>query len=327
MEWLFPENIRCIICNVPISRNNYISFCKNCYKKLEYIQELCIHCGRFGRGSSICTQCIAETYHFDKIYSVLEYNDFIHHQIYAFKYGHKNYLGKYFARLMKDFIRQNHLDYDFITGVPISVQREKERGFNQSYLLAKEINEEAFVEMFSRKKSTNFLSGLSKIQRILELENAFSMHEEVMDEMMEKFYSKDFFSKDRSTADSNGISSDRIFMQGDGMERISEKEFRDPEVFSLLKQIVFGERSVLRDKPKEEETYFRGAQFQESFAEKEKENEKDKKEIAPDKRKMKLLIVDDILTTGSTLNELSKLVKSHISDIEVIGLTLCSARK
>lgn len=244
MDFLFPRNLSCICCNLPISEDNYLSLCKNCYKKLAFVEEICVRCGRFGKGASMCTQCATEKYDFDYVYSVLEYNDFVHHQIYAYKYGFRNYMGRYFGEMMKDFVRENEISYDFITAVPISSDRLKTRGFNQSEVMAKEIDQEAFKMLFLRNKGTQFLSGLSKARRILELQDAFSIDEKILDEMMESYYSQE---KKDQTADQD--------------------------------------------------------------------------------KKIKLLIVDDILTTGSTINELSKLAKKHILNIEITALTLCSARK
>ena len=63
---VFPENLSCIACNIPISDSNYLSLCKKCYNKLFYLQEICTKCGRSGSGSSICLECEKEKYYFDK---------------------------------------------------------------------------------------------------------------------------------------------------------------------------------------------------------------------------------------------------------------------
>lgn len=238
MEILFPKNISCIFCSSPISRSNPYSLCKRCYQKLNFVQELCIHCGRFGKGASMCTQCEKEQYGFDQVYCTLEYNDLMHKQIYSYKYGHQSFMAEYLGAIMKDFVTDNQLTYDFITGVPISKQRMGERGFNQSDELALAIDSARFVHLFRRKKNTSFLSGLSKAGRILELEDAFEVNQEQMDKLVEQFY------------------------------------------------CVEGNLD----------------------------------------KKIKLVIVDDIITTGSTLNELSKCIKKQL-DVEVTVLTLCSARK
>lgn len=238
-EILFPRNINCIFCGSPISRENYLSTCKSCYQKMDFISEICIRCGRFGKGAGICIACSDEKYHFDTVYSALAYNDFMHHGIYSYKYGHKSYMGKYFGAILKEFVLENELQYDFITAVPISAERMKMRGFNQSKLIAESIDANSYIDLFVRKKKTDFLSGFSRGRRIVELEDAFAIDDEVLERMISDFYER---------------------------------------------------------------------------------------EDAADK-KIKLLIVDDIITTGSTLSELSKLAKKQILNIEITALTLCSARK
>lgn len=243
MWWdiLFPENITCIFCNLPISKDNWISSCKACYEKLAYIQEICIHCGRHGRGARMCTHCAQEKYAFDRVFCVLEYNDFMHHTIYAYKYGYKTYFVKYFAEILRDFLDKQSIDYDFVTGVPISSARMRQRGFNQSYLMAQKLDDGHFIELFERVKDTHFLSGFSRARRMAELEDAFEIRISEMDKMLQRYY---------------------------------------------------GER-----------------------------------EYTENQRKIKLLIVDDILTTGSTFHRLSQLAKKHIHNLDITVVSLCGARK
>ncbi|WP_028828545.1 ComF family protein [Proteocatella sphenisci] len=241
-EILFPQNTCCIFCNIPISRDNRYSVCKTCFEKIEFIEEICTHCGRNGGHSSLCTFCHGDHYYFDKIYSIIKYNDFIHGKIYGYKYGHKNFLARYFAAITNDFISENSLKYDFVTGVPISGKRMRSRGFNQTYIIAEKLGDkEKYVELFIRNKHTAFLSKLSDPQRKNEIKGAFEINQGVMDKVLEKFYSG-------ADAKENGT-------------------------------------------------------------------------------KLRILIFDDIFTTGTTLNELALMLKKSVADVEIIGLTLCNARK
>ncbi len=240
---------------MPISRENYLSLCRYCYESLHYIYESCPICGRFGEGRSMCTDCADETYHFDRVYSVLGYNDFMHRQLYGYKYGHRSYLGRIFGELLRDFIRENELSFDFATAVPISERRLGERGFNQSEQMAQAAAGERYRALFVRKKHTAFLSDLSKAARINELTDAFDIDEAVLSEMLERHYAHTLIG------------------------RASERQ----------------ENAQKKDEPSEP--------------------------------KLRLLIIDDILTTGSTLNELAGLAKKKIHSVEIVGLTLCNARR
>lgn len=247
MEIFFPKNISCIFCNAPISRENDLSICKICSKKMKYIEEICTHCGRFGEGAIFCSSCIHEKYNFDRVYSVLVYDDLMHGSIYQYKYGQKGFLAEYFAEMLKRFITDNQLDFDYITGVPITKKRQAQRGYNQSYLMAEQVDGEKFIELFYRKKETKFLSKLSKVQRMLELRDAFQLNMEAVDQIIE--------------------------------EKYSEK---------------------IRPEGPEEMVW---------------------------EKKIKILIVDDILTTGSTINEMARILKERVAEVDITALTLCSARK
>lgn len=238
LEIIFPDNLNCLKCNIPISSSNYFSLCKNCYKKIEYISEMCHKCGRNKKGASICFDCDNENYYFDRIFSVLDYNYASSSMIFKYKYAHHIYMSNYFAKLLKDYILENNIDFDFITGVPIFIRRERMRGFNQSYVIAKCIDKDKFYKIFSRKKETKYLSELKMTERFLEVKDAFEINSKELDKLVNKFYSV------------NGIN-----------------------------------------------------------------------------KKIRILLIDDILTSGATVNELSKLLKKFLFNVEIIVLTVCNAKK
>lgn len=252
LEIIFPENIDCIFCNMPISKGNKYSICRECFEKLEFIEEICIKCGRSGENSCLCTHCYSEHYYYDKILSVLKYNDFMHRIMYGYKYGHKNYLSKYFAEMVIDFINSNNIEYDYITSVPISDARMKKRGFNQTDIIARKLcSSNKYVELFTRIKHTEFLSKLSNVARISEIEGAFEIKDDVLDYIVQSTYSRTDINIESNLEINANIKSNA---------------------------------------------------------------------------NIKIIIFDDIFTTGSTLNELSKSLKKSLAGVEIIGLTLCNAR-
>ena len=38
LEYLYPDNITCIICDNPIPKQNTYSLCKDCFNKLDFIR-------------------------------------------------------------------------------------------------------------------------------------------------------------------------------------------------------------------------------------------------------------------------------------------------
>ena len=103
--------------------------CKKCYKILESEAEFGIE------------QYTDEDKIFDQHLYIFKYEGIIRKIILKYKFQDKAYLYKTFV----NFLLKNEKffeilkSYDTIIPVPISKKREKERGYNQSLLLAKEI--------------------------------------------------------------------------------------------------------------------------------------------------------------------------------------------
>lgn len=46
MDFFFPQNITCLICQKPIDPNNTYSLCKDCFEEITFIKEECHKCGK-----------------------------------------------------------------------------------------------------------------------------------------------------------------------------------------------------------------------------------------------------------------------------------------
>lgn len=185
LEYLYPENISCILCDKPIKKTNTYSLCKDCFKELNFIQSGCVKCGKPIVYYSLeendelrCSVCKSKNYYFDKGISCIEYNDSSKNLILAFKYNKKTYLARYIAQIIKEKISTESINFDYILFVPIHKKRLKERGFNQSEKIAKYLSELIDVPVLDciyRKENTRKLYNLSKIERSIELKNAFDV--------------------------------------------------------------------------------------------------------------------------------------------------------
>lgn len=115
---------------------------------------VCGICGKIN-SDSLCRKCeirlnkeiniyiekrVSDKY-FNELISVFKYEGQIRKLILDYKFNEKSYLYITFASfLLKDEkLFENIKNYDTIVPVPISKKRYKERGYNQSLLLAKEI--------------------------------------------------------------------------------------------------------------------------------------------------------------------------------------------
>ena len=77
INYVYPRNITCIICDNPIKLNNTYSLCRDCYKQLHFILDGCNKCGKpiinfnLERESLItCNHCLIKLL-LDKVISVL----------------------------------------------------------------------------------------------------------------------------------------------------------------------------------------------------------------------------------------------------------------
>ena len=46
LDFIYPKNISCIICDNPIKLTNSYSICKDCFKELHFLKDACLICGK-----------------------------------------------------------------------------------------------------------------------------------------------------------------------------------------------------------------------------------------------------------------------------------------
>lgn len=189
LDFIYPENISCILCNKPIKKINTYSLCKDCFKELNFIQDGCIKCGKPIIYHSLekldicgCSYCFNKSFYFDKAISCIEYSDISKSMILGFKYKNKTYMAKYISNIMKEKLDLENIKFDYITFVPLHKKRMRKRGFNQSEKIAKELEKMIDIPILDciyRKSNTNRLYNLNRIERKIELKNAFLVKENI----------------------------------------------------------------------------------------------------------------------------------------------------
>ncbi|WP_242967901.1 ComF family protein [Tepidibacter mesophilus] len=79
---------------------------------------------------------------------------------------------------MNDKLQYENINVDYIIPVPLHKKRLRKRGYNQSLLIANQlskINKKEVLDIVVRSKNTDFLSKLSKKERIKKLQNVFTL--------------------------------------------------------------------------------------------------------------------------------------------------------
>ncbi len=104
--------------------------CKKCGKPLmKDNQEYCWDCGH-------------HHHYYDRGFAVWEHSPAVGKAIYQFKYHNRRIYSRFFAKEMVTSYGTyiNQWNIDLIVPIPISKKRKRQRGYNQTELLAKEIS-------------------------------------------------------------------------------------------------------------------------------------------------------------------------------------------
>jgi competence protein ComFC len=172
LNFLFPP--RCVSCG-----KGGTFFCRKCHNKLIYLQApLCIRCSKPIRTGTICNNCQSRNWDIDGIYSVFKYGGAIRHAIIQFKYENIKVLADPLSHFMLEYLKEHHLSFDIIIPVPIHKRRLRERGYNQSLLLAKKLSHMTRLpvvegSLLRTKNTPHQASSDSVEQRRENIRNAF----------------------------------------------------------------------------------------------------------------------------------------------------------
>jgi len=170
--------IKCGYCDEITENGSYI--CNKCNKKID-IEELknrCKFCGtKIINKNRICSKCIEEKKYYDEFIFFSEYEGVLKDKMLAYKFNDKKYLKDFFAQELSKFLYD--VQVDCVTGVPITKERLRERGYNQTNLIAKEISKNLSIEyipdMLVKIRDTEHQSKLSKTERKFNIKNCFKV--------------------------------------------------------------------------------------------------------------------------------------------------------
>ena len=133
VESFFPR--RCVGCGKIGS-----FLCPQCLGKLpRLLPPLCPHCGRSQASGIVCPSCRKRQTEIDGIRSPFRFDDVIRKAIHQLKYRNLKAISPCLAELLAEYLASNPLPGEALVCVPLHPRRLKERGYNQSGLLAKEL--------------------------------------------------------------------------------------------------------------------------------------------------------------------------------------------
>ena len=172
LDWLYPPV--CASCGQPGCR-----FCADCLSKVSIIKgSFCAFCGKKIAVTRVtCHDCADQPVFFDAAASWAEYRGTLREAIHSFKYKDNLALGDHFAPFLIDLLNGKKWNFDLVVPVPLSRERRKERGYNQSALLSRPIARYFGVEFSSssliRVKDTGSQINRSRRERIEFVKDAF----------------------------------------------------------------------------------------------------------------------------------------------------------
>lgn len=175
----------CLVCDDMMWQSGARSFiCNECFGKLRLITHpTCIQCNKITNidllSQNCCEECELNHWHYDRLISCVYYDDISAKIAMLLKYQGKG------ARFISQMLLQKCMSYihtiDYVLSVPLHQTRLLKRGFNQSDLVAQCFSNQsgiAFLPALQRNKYTVSQGGLTKKERMENVQNVFCVPEE-----------------------------------------------------------------------------------------------------------------------------------------------------
>lgn len=178
LSLLYPP--RCIACKKECHEKQYV--CDACCARITRVTAQCKKCGRPLRvDQTICMRCKNKSFFYDTIVVAYHYEDPVRSLLKTLKYHNRKDIADFLATLLAthdtalSFLKTQH--YDYVMPVPMHTAKEKQRGYNQAFLLAERVAHCMAMQLTSdvlvRDRATKPLFDMNKQEREQELLDAF----------------------------------------------------------------------------------------------------------------------------------------------------------
>ena len=154
-------------------------YCAACRDSVSPIASpFCPLCGQPQGVPGLCIQCISQPPDIDGIRSVAVFEGTLCAAIHGFKYKYMRTLSVPLGEMLVGYWRENPLSIDVIVPVPLHRRRTRERGYNQSELLAEHlacaVNVPIACDALHRDRYTLSQTHLGEQERRRNVAGAFS---------------------------------------------------------------------------------------------------------------------------------------------------------
>lgn len=173
LDWIFPPT--CGGCD-----QTGVRWCPSCQGQVKKIEgEICPRCGEPSEitDRGVCSECAAHPPSYQELRSCMIFQGPVREALHRLKYGRDIGLGDPLSKHLIAYYNELKWDIDFVTVVPLSKERLKERGYNQASFLARPlayaINKPYDPKLLYRKRNTRTQVGLSAAERWQNVSDAF----------------------------------------------------------------------------------------------------------------------------------------------------------
>jgi len=133
VDFFFP--CRCVGCG---KAGEFL--CASCCQKLpRLLPPFCRKCGKPESSGGLCATCWGHQTEIDGVRSPFRFDGVIRQAIHELKYHKLKAISAYLAKLLAAYLQANPVPGEVLVPVPLYPRRLRERGYNQSSLLTREL--------------------------------------------------------------------------------------------------------------------------------------------------------------------------------------------
>lgn len=181
LSFLFPNP--CVCCMRSADRNRFL--CPTCENTFSFfpIKNTCKTCGApMPTGADTCGKCLSAKPAYTQLAVCAPYSGALRTALHRYKFCDRTDLAASFALMLSTQLRRVSLtDFQAVVPVPLSKERLKQRGYNQSELIARLVAKEFHVPCISnaliRTRNTQQQAMLHKGQRSKNVRGAFALRD------------------------------------------------------------------------------------------------------------------------------------------------------
>jgi len=152
--------------------------CRDLFRRVETASS-CPYCGRWLSTPNVCGACTESPPPFERGYYGFYFEGPLREALLAFKFKGRKEIGRLLIRLLEGELKVMREVFDVIAPLPVTEKRLKERGFNQTYVMAEEIAaitaRPLSLSSLYKQKETKDQYTLSREERRKNVRGAFAV--------------------------------------------------------------------------------------------------------------------------------------------------------